>query len=82
MCVVPLGLTRFVWRLGEVLRGEGLSVGVLGVRRESGVQVCAQHMHEDLIDRKYNTYLKFNHVVDDYFFWSRLGVMDETHGAV
>lgn len=38
---------RFVWRLGEVLRGEGLSVGVLGVRRESGVQVCAQHMHED-----------------------------------
>lgn len=41
-------LTRFVLSVTEVLRGESFPIWVLWVRRESGVQVCAKHMHEDL----------------------------------
>lgn len=41
-------LTRFVLSVAEVLRGESFPIWVLWVRRESGVQVCAKHMHEDL----------------------------------
>lgn len=41
-------LTRFVLSVAEVLRGESFPIWVLWVRGESGVQVCAKHMHEDL----------------------------------
>lgn len=41
-------LARFVLSVAEVLRGESFPIWVLWVRRESGVQVCAKHMHEDL----------------------------------
>lgn len=41
-------LTRFVLGVAEVLRSESLPIWVLWVWGQSGVQVCAKHMHEDL----------------------------------
>lgn len=40
--------TWFIRSLDEVLGSEGFAVGVLGVRREPGVQVSAEHVHQDL----------------------------------
>lgn len=40
--------TWFIWGLDEVLGSEGFAIGILGVRREPGVQVGAEHVHQDL----------------------------------
>lgn len=40
--------TRFVLGVAEVLCSKGLPIWVFGVWRQSGVQVCAEHMHNDL----------------------------------
>lgn len=40
--------TRFVLGVTEVLCGEGLPIWVFWVWRQSGVQVCAEHVHDDL----------------------------------
>lgn len=40
--------TWFIRSLDEVLGSEGFAIGILGVRREPGVQVSAEHVHEDL----------------------------------
>lgn len=40
--------TRFVLGVTEVLCSEGLSIWVLWVWRQSGIQVCTKHMHDDL----------------------------------
>lgn len=40
--------TWFIWSLDEVLGSEGFAIGIFGVRRESGVQVSAEHVHQDL----------------------------------
>lgn len=40
--------TWFVRCLNEVLGSEGFAIRILGVRWESGVQVRAEHVHDDL----------------------------------
>lgn len=40
--------TRFVLGVTEVLCSEGLPIWVFWVWRQSGVQVRAEHMHDDL----------------------------------
>lgn len=60
-------LTGFVLSVAEVLRGESLPIRVLWVRRKSGVQVCAKHMHEDLeAQSKYKAKIYSNTDVKDY----------------
>lgn len=57
--------TRFVLGVTEVLCSEGLPIWVFWVWRQSGVQVCAEHMHDDLeiqniiIYYMYSTWLTF-----------------------
>lgn len=46
--------TWFVRSLDEVLGSEGFAIGVFGVRREPGVQVGAEHVHQDLGKQKPN----------------------------
>lgn len=40
--------TWFIWSLDEVLGSEGFAIGIFGVRREPGVQVSAENVHQDL----------------------------------
>lgn len=40
--------TWFIWCLNEVLGSEGFAIGILGVRWQPGVEVSAEHMHNDL----------------------------------
>ena len=40
--------TWFIRCLNEVLGSEGFAVGIFGVRRQPGVEVSAEHVHDDL----------------------------------
>lgn len=40
--------TWFIRCLNEVLGSEGFAVGILGVRRQPGVEVSAEYVHNDL----------------------------------
>lgn len=44
--------TWFIWCLNEVLGSEGFAVGILGVRWQPGVEVSAEHVHNDLGEEK------------------------------
>lgn len=61
--------TRFVLSVAEMLRGKSFSIWVLWVRRESGVQVCAKHVHEDL---KTQSKCWTKHPIADYMLMSLL----------
>lgn len=50
--------TWFIRRLQEVLGREGFAVGIFGVRRQPGVEVSAENVHDDLGKEKQILFLR------------------------